>query len=65
MKFAIQRDDFLKGLSIASRAISHNNTLPILSNILLRAEGNKLYFEATNLEIAIRYFHHSNLYQNL
>ena len=56
MKFISSREDFLKGLSIASHAISTNNTLPILANILLRAEGNKLYFESTNLEISIRYF---------
>jgi len=56
MKFVAPREDFLRGINIASRAISTNNTLPILSNILLRAEGTKLYFESTNLEIAIRYF---------
>lgn len=56
MKFSAHREEFLKGLNIASRAVSANNTLPVLSNILLRSEGNKLYFESTNLEIAIRYF---------
>jgi len=56
MKFSISREEFLHGLNIASHAVSANNTLPILSNILLRAEGKKLYFEATNLEIAVRYF---------
>ena len=56
MKFHAAREDFLHGLNIASRAVSTNNTLPILANILLRAEGSKLYFEATNLEIAIRFF---------
>ena len=55
MKFNISKEDFLKWLNVASRAVSTNNTLPVLSNILLRAEGNKLYFESTNLEIAIRY----------
>lgn len=55
MKLAIKRETFLKGLHIASRAVSQNNTLPILSNILLTCEGNKLYFESTNLEIAIRH----------
>ncbi len=56
MKFSVKRDEFLHGINIASRAVSLNNTLPILSNILLRTEGKKLYFEATNLEIAIKYF---------
>lgn len=56
MKFTVSREDFLHGLNIASRAVSVGNTLPILANILLRAEGGKLYFESTNLEIAIRFF---------
>lgn len=61
MKFTAPREDLLHGINIASRAISINNALPILSNILLRAEGNKLYFEATNLEITIRFFLVTNI----
>ena len=50
--FCAQRDlDY--GLNIVNKAISPNNTLPVLNNILLRAEGKKLYFSSTNLEIAI------------
>ena len=56
MKLSILKEDLLKGLNIASHAISTGNTLPVLSNVLLRSEGNKLFFESTNLEIAIRYF---------
>lgn len=56
MKVFCNQKDLLKGLVIASKAISSNNTLPILNNILIKAEGQKLYFSATNLEIAIEYF---------
>ncbi len=50
--FCTQRDlDY--ALNIVDKAISPNNTLPVLNNILLKAEGKKLYFSATNLEIAI------------
>lgn len=55
MKLICEQKDLLKGLMIASKAISTNNTLPILNNILLKAEGQKLYFSATNLEIAVEY----------
>lgn len=40
-------------ISVVSKAISPNNTLPVLNNILIKAEGKKLYFSSTNLEIAI------------
>lgn len=50
--FCTQKD-FDKALNIVNKAINPNNTLPVLNNILLKAEGKKLYFSATNLEIAI------------
>lgn len=56
MKLVCEQKDLLKGLVIASKAISANNTLPILNNILIKAEGQKLYFSATNLEIAVEYY---------
>jgi len=50
--FCAQKDlDF--ALNIVNKAISPNNTLPVLNNILLKAEGKKLFFSSTNLEIAI------------
>ena len=50
--FCAQKDlDF--ALNIVNKAISPNNTLPVLNNILIKAEGKKLYFSSTNLEIAI------------
>lgn len=53
--FCAQRDlDY--ALNIVNKAISPNNTLPVLNNILLKAEGKKLYFSSTNLEIAISCF---------
>jgi DNA polymerase III subunit beta len=50
--FCTQRDlDY--AVNIVNKAISPNNTLPVLNNILIKAEGKKLYFSSTNLEIAI------------
>jgi DNA polymerase-3 subunit beta len=45
--------DLIKALTTASKAVNLNNTLPVLNNILLKAEGRTLTFAATNLEIAI------------
>lgn len=53
MKVVIAQSDLLESLKIVSRAVSGQNTLPVLGNILIRAEGKKVFFAATNLEISI------------
>lgn len=53
MKIFCSQKDLDNALNIVNKAISPNNTLPVLNNILLKAEGKKLHFSATNLEIAI------------
>ena len=53
MKVVIEQSDLLDGLKTVSRAVSGQNTLPVLGNILIKAEGKKLHFSATNLEISI------------
>lgn len=53
MKFSILQQDFLPVLQAISRSVGIRATLPILSNILLSAEGAKLKIAATNLEIGI------------
>ncbi len=53
MKLIIGQSDLLEGLKTVSRAVSTQNTLPVLGNILIRAEGRKVHFSATNLEISI------------
>jgi len=42
-----------KALNIVERIIGRNLTLPILNNILLTVENNKLKLSSTNLEIGI------------
>lgn len=61
MKLTCEQKDLSLALSIVNRAISANNTLPVLNNILLKAEGKKLFFTATNLEIAINYSIEANV----
>lgn len=53
MKLFCSQKDLDSALNIVNKAISPNNTLPVLNNILLKAEGKRLYFSSTNLEIAI------------
>ncbi len=53
MKLSCAQADFTSALALVNRAVSPNNTLPVLNNILLKAEGKKLFLSATNLEIAI------------
>ncbi len=47
------RDALLKPLSTVAGIVERRNTLPILANILMRKEGNKVAFIATDLEVQI------------
>ena len=53
MKVIVSQNVLLESLKVVSRAVSGQNALPVLGNVLIRAEGRKLYFAATNLEISI------------
>ena len=53
MEITIIQKRLAKALSIMSRVALNSRTgLPILNNVLLRAEGNQLTLTATNLELA-------------
>lgn len=53
MKVVCQQKELERALSVVSKAVKGNSTLPVLDNILIKTEGKKLYFFSTNLEIAI------------
>lgn len=53
MKITCTQENLNQGLSIVSHLASKNINLPVLSNILLKAEGGSLKLSATNLEIGI------------
>lgn len=53
MKFLILKENIQKVLTIAGRNISNRPQLPILSNILLKAENGKVTIAVTNLEIGM------------
>jgi DNA polymerase III subunit beta len=52
MELSVTQENFTKALSNVGRVASSKTGLPILSNILLRTDGNRLLIAATNLEIA-------------
>ena len=52
MEFKIQKNEFLRGLYLASGIADRKSTLPILANVLLRTEGkDKLLCAATDLSV--------------
>jgi DNA polymerase-3 subunit beta len=53
MKVFCDQKDLSYALNTVNKAISPNNTLPVLNNIMLKAENKKLHLSATNLELAI------------
>ena len=53
MKFIVLQQDLLPVISSVARVSGVHSTLPVLENILLSAQGNKLKVAATNLEIGV------------
>ena len=54
MELTFERDDLLYALQVLQGVASGRNTLPILSNVLIRAEGDTIECIATDLEIGIK-----------
>lgn len=53
MKFSIAKDQLIAGLQAVQNVVGSRTTLPILSNVLLKAEGDKLIFTATDLDVTV------------
>lgn len=53
MKLSIERADLLKALNHVQSVVERRNTIPILSNVLIRAKDGKISFTATDLDIEI------------
>ncbi len=51
MKLTIERAALLRALGHVQSVVERRNTIPILSNVLLRAEGTKLSLSATDMDI--------------
>jgi len=53
MKVTVERAELLKSLSHVHRVVERRNTIPILANVLVRAERSKLAFKATDLDLEV------------
>ncbi len=53
MQLTIERAALLKALGHVQSVVERRNTIPILSNVLLSAEGGRLAFSATDLDMEI------------
>ena len=53
MRITIERSNLLKSLNHVHRVVERRNTIPILSNVLLRADGTSLEMKATDLDLEI------------
>ena len=53
MKLTVTQEKLSRALATVGRVASAKTSLPILGNILLRTDQNRLLLAATNLEIAI------------
>lgn len=53
MKVSVTQENLSKALSVVARVANGKTTLPVLSNILIKTENNRLLLAATNLEVAI------------
>ncbi|WP_020041997.1 DNA polymerase III subunit beta [Salipiger mucosus] len=53
MKVSIERAVLLKAVSQAQSVVERRNTIPILANVLIEAEGDTVSFRATDLDIEV------------
>jgi DNA polymerase-3 subunit beta len=53
MKVTVERSELLKSLAHVHRVVERRNTIPILANVLIRAEGATLALKATDLDLEV------------
>ncbi|MEH6775423.1 MAG: DNA polymerase III subunit beta, partial [Cereibacter changlensis] len=53
MKISIERGTLLKAVGQAQSVVERRNTIPILANVLIEAEGSTVSFRATDLDIEV------------
>jgi DNA polymerase III subunit beta len=54
MEFSVKKFDLLDELNLTQGVVERKTTIPILSNLLCEASGNRLTITATDLELSIR-----------
>ncbi|MGG7645230.1 DNA polymerase III subunit beta [Rhodovulum sp. YNF3179] len=53
MKISIERAALLKAMAQAQSVVERRNTIPILANVLIEADGDSVSFRATDLDIEV------------
>src|SRR5512141_322983 len=54
MEFTASTSDLVRELNLSQGVVERKTTIPILSNVLLEASGERLTLTATDLELGIR-----------
>ena len=54
MEFTVSKNELVRELSLSQGVVEKKTTIPILSNVLLEASGDRVLLTATDLELGIR-----------
>jgi len=54
MKFSVTKEKLLEGLQQVQNVVSTRTTMPILSNVLLQADGSEVHLTTTDLDVGVR-----------
>jgi DNA polymerase-3 subunit beta len=54
MEFVVRKNDLLRELQLFQGIVERKNTIPILANVLIEADGHEVKLLATDLEVGLR-----------
>ena len=54
MEFTVSKSELVRELGLSQGVVEKKTTIPILSNVLVEAEGDRIVLTATDLELGIR-----------
>src|SRR2546427_1796325 len=54
MELVVRKNDLLRELQLFQGIVERKNTIPILANVLMDAQGEEVRFLATDLEVGLR-----------
>jgi len=54
MEFTVSKSDLVRELNLSQGVVEKKTTIPILSNVLVEASGDRILLTATDLELGIR-----------
>jgi DNA polymerase-3 subunit beta len=54
MEFTVSRADLVRELNLSQGVVERKTTIPILSNVLVEADGDRIHLTATDLELGVR-----------